>query len=220
MSIREFVSVVRNNLNSVSLDDYISSEHIYWVSISYAKMLIKREADSRKLFKNTSFFTKLPCVEMENTSISECGIDIPCKSMMKSKNKLPNSFLSNFGSLIQVFNNTKDVDFKEISTTRYKNLYNQKYKPRNTKYFWIENGYLYIPDSEIESLIVYGLFSSAEEVLNFNAEEGDCIKVLDQEFPAPDYMLSTILEATTSQILTKKKISPDADSNLNQNDKI
>ena len=54
MKIREFISIVRNSLDSITQDNYISGEMIYNIGVSYATLFMKREADSAKVFKNTS----------------------------------------------------------------------------------------------------------------------------------------------------------------------
>lgn len=217
MTIREFISLIRNSLNSVRLDDRISAEFIYHVAISNAKLLIKRDADSRRIFKNTSLFKKLDCVELEEVSIAECGISLPCKTIMRSKKPLPESYLSNYGNIIQVFNVLRDKDYRETSITSYKNLLNQKYQTKSTGRYWISDGYLYVPGSEVETLIVYGLFTDPSQVSSFNNES--CSSLLDSDFPCPDYLISAVIELTLKQISIRKSIVPDEDSNLNNNDK-
>lgn len=216
MTIREFVSIVKENLNSVSLDDTLSNEHIYWVGVNVAKLLIKRETESRKIFKNTSLFKRI-CVPMKEVSGNDCGISFPCNKIMRSEKQLPKGFLTNFGSLLLVFNINRDKDYKEMSVTAYKNLKNQKYKSRSTGYFWIENDYLYVPDSEVEMLYVLGLFTDPEELLAF--EGATCGKILDLPFPAPDYFYDVITDLTVQKISNKKRIPLDEDGNLNSNDK-
>lgn len=219
MTIREFTSLIKNTLNNVSSDSNLSEEYIYWVGVSVAKLILKREADSRKIFKNTTLFSKLSCVDLKEVDKSECGVNLPCNKIMRSKKKLPEMFLTNFGSLIQVFNLTRDLDYKETSVTQYKNISNQRYKTRDSKYFWIENDYLYIPDSNVEKVVVLGLFSSPEEVYEFNENLGECKSILDMNFPCPDYLITPVIESTINQVSTNLKINKDEDSNLNTLDK-
>ena len=221
MSIREFVATIQNSLSSSSLDDYISEEYIYNIGVAKGQLLIKRETDSRKLFKITSLFQTLPCVEMISVSSSECGIALNCSTIQRSKKKLPKTYLSNFGSLIQVFNLNRDMDYKEISPVQFKNLSLQKYKPRNSKSFWIDNDYLYIPDSEVELVMVSMLspnLSDLEEFEDLNSGS-NCSSFLDAEFPVPNYMLDIIIEATVSHIFNSKRLTKDENPNLNLNEK-
>lgn len=217
MSIREFISTIKNNLNTIPLDTRLSGEYIYFTAMNIASFLIKRETENRKIFKNTSIFYKLPCVELEEVSVVDCNFNISCKTLMRSKKPLPKAFLSNYGSVIQIFNVMRNKDYKEVSITHYKNISSQKNKARNTKYFWIENDYLYIPDSEVEILVVIGLFSNPEEVIAFNEEY--CTKLLDFTLPVPDYLLQPVTEMTLKQLSIRLQIPRDEDSNLNSLDK-
>lgn len=214
MTIREFVAIVKENLNSVSLDDTLSNEYIYLVGVNFAKLLIKRETESRKIFKNTSVFKKI-CIPMKEVNSVECGISFDCKKIMRSKKKLPKGFLTNFGSLLIISNILRDKDYKETSLTAFKNIQKQKFKSRSSGYYWLEDDFLYIPNSEVEDVIGLGLFTDPEEVLLF--ENNPCGKILDFNFPCPDYFHSTIIELTINQLLARKKIPKDEDSNLNNN---
>lgn len=216
MLIRNLISAVRQNLNSYSLDNYISGEYIYDVALSYSKLLIKRESDSGKIFKNTSFFKKIDCVEMETVPISSCSVLIPkCKTIQKSKEKLPNVYVSNYGSLMMIFNILRDKEYKEVNPIVFKNQQNQEFKPKHG-FFWIENDHLFIPNSNVEVVSILGLFS---DLFELNKKE-KCFKILEQDFPTLPYLESTIIELTTNQIINSVKIPSDEDSNINSIDKV
>lgn len=211
MLIRELISAVKHNLNSLTLDSYVSGEYIYKTALSISKLLIKRESDSRKLFKNTSNFTHIDCVEMEEMPLSDCvGISLQkCKKIMKSKKPIPEVFSSSYGSIIFVFNLDRSKDYIEVSPITYKSILNQEYKSKKKGYFWIENNHLVIPDSEVEVVSIFGLFS------NYGEATDSCGKILDKNFPTLDYLLSSVVELTTKSLVTGKQLLPDENSNLN-----
>ncbi len=213
MSIREFIATVKHNLNSSSLDTYISNEYIYNVGISISKLLIKRESDTRRLFRNTSNFKYINCIEMEEVPISECTmIAIPnCKRVMRSKVPLPSIFSSIYGSIMFVFNIDKSKDYIETNPINYKSIVSQEFKSKTKGYFWIENGYLVIPDSQIEVVTIYALFSTPIDIEGNNS----CGKILDMDFPSIEYLLSSVIDLTTQSLLTGKQLPPDENSNLN-----
>lgn len=212
MSTREFIASVRNNLNSISNDTYLSSEYIYNIGVSYAKLLIKRESDSRKIFRNTSIFKFIDCIKMKPSSISECSdVDLPCGNLMISVDKLPEIFISNYGSLLQVFSVDRSKDYIEANPGGYKNILGQRFKPKNKGYFWIRNGYLVIPDSEVE--VVSAMYLSAG-LDNTSGNTNSC-KILDQPFPCLDYLVIAVIESTTKHLLTGKQIPLDENANNN-----
>lgn len=213
MVIRDFISLVRNSLDSITTDNYISGQYIYEVATSYAKLFTKRESDSRKLFKNTSAFTFIDCLELKPSTISECtNILLPCKSVMKSVKKLPEIYLSNYGSLIMVMNLTRDKVYDEVNPISYKSVRDQKYTAKNKGYFWIQNGYIVIPDSEVEAVSVMYLGPDLEG----NATTSSSCKILDRELPVLDYLLAQVIEATVKHISTSKSITRDENANLDE----
>lgn len=215
-TIREFCSTVRGHLNSSS-DDYIPYEMIYWVGINISSLFIKRDADNRKLFKNTSLFKKLECVELE--PYEEGCIQLGgCSNMMRSVKPLPTFYQSNFGSLIKVYNLSNDVDYIEISVNKYKNIKNLPFKPRKTKYYWIEDNYLILPDSEVERVNVFGMFTDPTIISDTNLSNNSC-SILEQPFPCVDYLIGAVVEATVKQLSIMKNIPKDETINLNSNEK-
>lgn len=221
MTIRQFSSAVIEGLNSSNLDDYISEEYLYNIGLSTAKLLIKRETDSRKLFKMTSLFRSHPgCIEMETVNANSCFQDLSCKTIQKSIERLPEIFLTNFGSLIQVFSPNGDVEYKEMSPVQYRNLSFKKYKPRTVKYFWISDGYLYIPDSSVEAVNAsYLAFNFGDEDYLSSSSDSPCSSFLESEFPMPGYMESTVIQQTIELVFNRKRINPDENPNLNNNEK-
>ena len=121
-SIREFISSVRNSLDSVVQDTMLSGEHIYNVGITYASLFLKREADSKKIYKNTSGFLHIDCVDLKEVSMIECKeYKIPCSRVMRSKLPIPTPMMSSFGSIIMVYNLTGEKEYSETNIASYKN---------------------------------------------------------------------------------------------------
>lgn len=218
MTIGEFTSAINNSLNSVSLDDFLSREYIYWMGINNAKLLLKRESDQRNLFKNLNFFTKLDCVDLKEVDKADCDVKIPCNKIMRSKKKLPTSLTSKFGDIVKVYNITKDIEFTQKSAARVSYSSYSKYK-KSTYNFWIQDGYLFIPDSTVKRVLVYGIFLDPEEVKEFNGEDDSesCTSIYDTEFPVPEYLLSTVTDMTLQQVFNTKRVPKDENGNLNVN---
>jgi hypothetical protein len=216
MTIREFISAVRQTLNTLSLDNFISGEYIYNVGLSSSRFLTKRDSDARKLFSNTYMFKTIDCIEMVETDAVSCGVKIPgCKKVMKSKEPIPETFTYAFGNIIIVSNITKDKFYSESNPSYYKSISGQKYKSKENGYFWLENKHIIIPDSSVKLITVTALFSNPQELLDKNLTENNCGKILDQQFPVIPYLEDAVLKETLNTILTLRKIPKDEDSNLN-----
>lgn len=218
MKIRDFINNIKFALNANHLDTSISDEVIYNEAISIASLLLKREADSRKVFKNTSFYNTLPsCIEMIEVPVSECSVRIPCNKIRRSKKKLPKLFTGNHGTFINIYNILRTGRYIETTINQYINRSNLRYKVPNIYYFWIENDYLYIPDSDIEAVYVSGLFIDLESFIEYDNK--NCIKILDLSLPFPDYIVSLVSEQVLNKLSSNLKIVPDEKPNLNSNEK-
>jgi hypothetical protein len=210
MTIRTFISIIRNSLDSISQDNYISGEMIFNVGVSYATLFTKREADSAKVFKNTSSFKFIDCIKMKEVSAIECtDFKLPCSTIMRSVEKIPTPFLSNYGSLIQVYNLTGEKDYTETNPIAFKSLSKQKYQSKQKGYFFIKNDYLWIPDSEVEAVSAMILSPDIKKLTK------GCV-LLDEPFPVLDYLESIVIESTVKQLLTSKNIQRDENANLDE----
>jgi hypothetical protein len=217
MTTREFISLIRNDLNSVRLDDYISGESIYWKAVNFVQFFINRNLKNRKILNNSSLFSQKNCVSLELYKCDNCS-DIPFsdKGIMRSVNKLPKIFQTNFGELISVYNINNTEKFKKTTLLEYINTSKRKFQSKNS-YFYILNDYLYIPKNRIDKINISFLSFDLESVNDLSEE---CFSLLDLEFPCPSFLLSEVSEKTKESYILSKKLPSDEDSNLNQNDKV
>lgn len=219
---RQVISDVIGELNSLNIDERLSNRFILSRLKDRARVFIKQDLDSRRLFKITSIWKSIKCFEMCETDLLECGCNIPhCKFVMKSKKKLPRAFDSNYGTLIKVFTIGGGKEYVQTTISKYIDIKSREFINPNTRYFWIDDGYLYIPDSKVVEVMVMGLFENPEEVDILNEVDGaECAKPLDALFPCPGHLLDAVKKDTVT-LLAKiyKAIPEDEKPNMNSNDK-
>lgn len=226
MKNREIISDVRNGLRAASLDDWIPGKFILSKLRGFAALFIKREADDKRLFRYTELWSTIKCFEMvEDDLVNCCDISIPnCKKVMRSKHKLPELYSTRYGYLINVTSVDYDRDYIPVTPQQYKYTRSREFNDKRNRYFWIENGYLIIPDSLVEIVTVKGMFINKAEALRLNScdnsNSNDCFRFLDQDFIAPEHLLQDIKNATIMDILgTNRRLQMDELSNLNSNEK-
>lgn len=203
MTLREIISTVRNSVKALTLDDRLSNRYVYSLLLHYTNFFIKRDSDARRIFKQTHLFKTVNCFELEERPLIECSnILIPnCKTVMRSKKKLPKVYNTIYGNLLDVFSVDGSVSFTEGSPNSYSSYKSREFKPKNKGFYFIENDYLIIPDSSINAVMLRGLFVSNDEVKRLNGDEGDgCKSKLDEEFIAPDYLIADIVKSVTVDI--------------------
>jgi hypothetical protein len=216
---RKIVSDVVSSLRAENVDDRIPTRLVLSTLKDKVRMFIKQDADSRRLFRISEIWGRLKCIDMKEIDFRECGFDIPqCNLMMRSCHKLPEVFQTAYGNILKIF--TIDGRKALVSTTLdfYKDILLREFTDPNVKYFFLLDGYLYLPDCEVDAVMGYGLFKNPEEVAKFNGET--CVFPLDLPFPCPDYLLDPVKKDTKVDLLKIfKPIVVDEKANLDTNEK-
>lgn len=213
-TLRQLVSNVRSMHRILSTDSMITDRAIASEIRRISLLLIKRETNLRKLWSTDTVFTTLPCLEMIEVPISDCGNFNENLMIARSKYKLPKIAEGNYNYVIQgVYSinvlGGKGKKLKEISINRYLNLLKLPAK-KNEEYFWINNDYLYVTSSFVEKVRISALFT--EDVPNtLMYPESDCFGVnyslkdycmnpLDKSFFLPSYLEKQVLQMTSETL--------------------
>jgi hypothetical protein len=224
-TLRKMVSDIRGMNKLISTDNLITDRVIASEIRVNTQLLVKREANLRKLWATDTVFTTIPCLELVEVPISECcGYTDPCQ-VARTKFKLPRISEGNYQYLIQgVWSinamGGQGTKFKEVTINRYLNLL-QLPIIKKQQYYWIVNDYLYVSNPMLKSVRIAAFFE--EDVPNElmypeclccgNVEydlEDYCKNPLDKEYACPGYLEQQVLAMTTQKLLqTYFKIDDD-----------
>lgn len=144
---------------------------------------------------------------------------------MKSVHKLPDSYSTRFGYLLNVSSVDYDRDYIQTTPKEYKRTQTREFKDKNQRYFWIDNGYVIVPvpnDMLIfpERLTVRGMFINKAEAMRLDCNAPACVNMMDMEFIAPEHLIQDIKASVITELLnTYKRIIPDEFPNNNENQK-
>lgn len=220
-TIRKVISDVVHDLKALSVDDRFSNRHIYSKLTDKLKTLFKQDADSRRLLTISEIWKRIPCVPLCEADMIECCVDLPsCRRLMKSRFAIPEVFQTSYGNILKVMNLDASREFKQTTFPAYKDIVQREYKNPNVTYFILLEGYIYVPDSEVEEVQSFGLFKNPFEVTRIVNPEAHCLKPLDEPFPCPDYLLDIIKTAVVKELAgISLRIPQDERANLNSNEK-
>lgn len=193
---REFIYKIKNYIKESNSDTRLSNRAIWFNIYSAAKLLIDRDMNARKLFKQTNIFQTI-CVEMKEISKNLCScidIDTSCK-IYRSVDKLPKIFESIFGPIIYSvlsIDGSKEIKF----TTSFQANKKTKIKDNKNYYSFIEDGYLYTT-SEFDYVIVKGLFEENIDKYKCDYKEdennnSECNNWLDEKLFIPERLLEGV----------------------------
>jgi hypothetical protein len=213
-TLRSMVSDVRSTHKLLSTDSMITDRAIASEIRNNSLLLIKRETNLRKLWATDTIFTTIPCLEMIQVPISECGSYVDDCMIARTKLKLPKMAEGNYQYVIQgVYSinamSGKGTKFKEITVNRFINLLRLPVIKREY-YFWVSNDYLYVTNPDIQAIRLVAMFNEivSNEIMypecNCGIEptnEEYCKNPLDKEFALPGYLKSQVLDLTSQKLI-------------------
>jgi len=219
-TIGEATSRVRNVLKAVKEDAFITDRFLYSLIQKYSKLLIRRQEVADKLMQFHNLFETLPCVDLiEVDRIEACciGIKTGC-TFRRTKDKLP-AFLENARG--PVIRDVTTVDGSQSLEPTYPMLYTNMtktsgWKYNKKKYYWYQDGYIYIPDVEWESIRIEAIFDEDVSSFNCSTDVTDCRPQQEREMGIPDFLFAEIEQMALKEILTTGQIPSDgADDSQN-----
>lgn len=223
MTKRELISQIKDQLRQSNADSRLSNRFIWSLIDKHLRWLIKRENNKFHLYDMHEIFQTYKCVEViEAPTIDDCcGVKSKCK-VWRTANKLPKIYESDAGLLIKsVFSIDGSVDFMQIEINEYmrklENPTTRKYD--KGKYYYYNNGYLYLPQQEVRMIMVKAYFE--DELLN-NCESNcviNCTPKLDEIVRIPGFILGELMSFVVKDILGILQIQPDEQIDKNENRK-
>ena len=100
-TVRKLVSDVRAMHRLLSTDNMITDRAIASEIKNNTILLVKRETNLRRLWSTDTLFTTIPCLELEQVSITECCDFVDDCTIARTKLKLPRISEGNYQYLIQ-----------------------------------------------------------------------------------------------------------------------
>lgn len=226
MKNSEFVSRIINDMNSINKDAHVSRRWILSIGRQKARSYIAQKYADGTLFGEESLYTHINCMEMERVRKIDCCFDEfkLCRILMRSKKRLPDMIYTRIGpAIIKVSNIMDDIIFTSISLRKYANNKERKYGNIDQYYYYVNDGYIYIPDINIEAINVDLITldrKAALELGGCGTEKDDpCISQWDYDFVCPDKLLEYVVSETLRETITKLQIPTDENPDMDINKK-
>lgn len=223
-TVGEIISRVRGSLKEVTDDSAYSNRFLYSTFMTYAKQLIKQDADSGRIYEMSDIWEPI-CVEMEPVSSLYCNCQfLPYNcTVYRSKLKLPN-FLQSSDGVIYRWISTPDLSKDFVLVTPYQFHNKTKIKYNREKYAFIHDQYLYTPKDTFPVLTVSALFEGDLSMFTCNPTEdrvsqGSCATKLGQKIMLPSYLEAAVIKMTLGELVPTTQLAKDELPNNNSNQK-
>lgn len=220
----EFASRVVNDLNSLNKDAHISRRWILSIGRTKVESYVAQRWDDGSLWGDYSLLTRITCIRMiEVNKIDCCDASFElCGILMRSEKRLPGLLFGSLGPLIVEVSNVDGTMFFSYATLKsYRIRSKRKYADKGKKYFYIHDGYLYIPDVHIELVNVLYFTVKVREAKRLSAcdDKQDCVSEWEYEFISPIKLIEHIVSETVREASMKIQIPTDENPNMDLNQK-
>jgi len=216
----QVASRIISTLKSNSKDGRLSRRLVLSVAESKAKFLISQKLNDKSLHREQNLYQTVSCIEMVTEDVVKCPIIEfrRCDSLQRSKLKLPELIHSRYGhSLKEVLSVDENTPFISITPAQYR-LNKSRSLKRKENYFYVKDGYLYLPDSEVQSVTLIVITQDLYDLYTISeCKNGDCKSAWDYEFICPDKLLEVVIQETIKELSITKQIQEDVNPNLNGN---
>lgn len=220
-TLRSAISDINNELASVDLDSRFSYRFIASKLRGKIETIFRQDSTDRNILTINEIWKPLHCIQLQDADSNTCSTYYEyCDCLKKSVKKIPSVYHTKFGNLIKIMTVDRSIEFKQIKPFEYKDIARREFRSNRIKYYWIEEGYLYLPDCTIEEVIGYGVFKDSQEADLFNGDIGPCYLPLDSTLLVPDYILDVAKQAISTELAQiNKRLVQDNNPNLNTNEK-
>lgn len=223
MTNGELVSRVVNDIRALNKDEHVSRRYILYIARNKARHYLSQKLRDRSLFREDNLYRTIRCFGLSKEDVVRCDIVEfkRCKNLMRSRNKLPELIHSRYGNtVLSVTTVDGETSFLPITLSNYRLKNKRRFsKFGNQNYYYINDRYLYLPDSTVEVVDVTLLTLNEEDVeeLSDCTTCNECKPTWDREFICSDKMIEIVIQETLQEVLsTFKQIIPDENPNLSQ----
>lgn len=209
----ELVDLIINQARDNNVDAVPPRRYILRMARTSSINLIAQKLLERTLFRESSLYTTLECIQLEKSEIINCPLIYlrRCQTLMKSLKPIPRPIFSRLGASIK---NMRSVDggfeFSIGYDSQIRRDKKRKYNYSKEVFVYLgSDGYLYIPDEEIYHLSL--------DLITIETEKCDCDdnckSAWDYEFIVPDRFLKVVVDETVQKILLRKQTPEDINPN-------
>ena len=217
---KDLVSRIQSLLKGTSKDGRIPRRLILKTAESKAKFLISQKLNDRSLYREQNLYQTISCIELIDIDLIKCPIIEfrLCRAIKRSKLKLPELIHSKYGnSLKELLSLDGRFSFSPTTPSQFRLNKNRTLKTK-TNYFYVQDGYLYLPDSEVDMVDIVVLTTDLYELEQCSScSENKCKSAWDFEFICPDKLLEVVIQETIKEISLNKQVREDVNPNLNEN---
>lgn len=225
MKNKDFVARVVNGIKALSKDAHISRRYILSIGKTKAKFLMSQKLDELSLNREDDLISQVQCFRLKREDVISCDIVEfrTCKDLMKSVHRIPETIFGKVGAgILKVTNIDGTVSYSYSTPNAITNKSKRRYGDKvNQNFYYIRDGYLYLPNStnELVNIDILAINQAEVEEVSECSQCQECTSAWDSNFICPDRFVDLVLRETIQEVATIYRSSvadenPNLDSNI------
>lgn len=218
-TLAEITYDIREAIKEYTDDSEIDDRYIhYLINIKRAKYLKQRLDQLGRKFNNRTLQTF--CLGTEEVSINECGLDLECDTILRTKRKLPDFLQLTDKDAIERIAPSNRLSKKFNLIPKEKAAYlSNAYHPNKIKTYLHNDGYLYFiggDDIFLECVSITGVFENPLDLVDYSnccdcddQTNTSCIDIDNIEYPLQIELIDMVREDIVKDLLRTKQIPED-----------
>lgn len=222
MNLQKIIYDIREGVKAYTDDSNISDRYItYLYNIKRAKYLRQDLNDSRKTTDISIVQTF--CLELEYVSMNQCGLELECDRILRTKRPIPNPLELHTKVAITVVKPTNRISLPFNFVSKEKALYSKHSPYKNSIFAFLDTDkYIYVLSESntvgmMESITISGVFEDPLELRSYSACCGQvqtaCYDDATTDYPLQAHLIDLIKFEIVNELLGKFKIPEDKNNN-------
>lgn len=218
-TLRDIISEIATDAKALTLDDKISFRYLLSKFLGKLEYFLRLEARSREFSKTQNLWKPVgDHVKFIDVPVGSCSFIDRCNNLKRSEIKIPEALNTNYGLLIKVLTVDRRYEYKFISSETFRDYATREYGSNLVRACYLENGYIYIPNTTVEKLLVLIIPKDLCSIDKLNGVIGDCATPLDCIVTYPDYLVTLAKQEVLKELFGGYKHEvQDEKSNDNSN---
>lgn len=216
--LKQIISDLATDLKAIHLDDRLSNRFLISKFRDKVQNFLRQDARSRELLKDNTVWKSITCIALEDVDPIGCGCGPKCNILKRTTVKIPEAYNTNYGQLIKVLLVDFTKEFSPIQRNAYADYANREYS-KVIRVYWVENGYIYIPNLDIDNITVLILAKDPLQVDKLNGLVSECTSPLEADINYPDYLITLAKKEVLTELAGEKPIVSDEKGDDNTNRK-
>lgn len=227
MTENEIIYDVREAIGQLQDDSDISDKYIIYLFNLKRSKYLRNDLNNLQKTVDLTILQTL-CLELEEVNVNECGLDLDCETIMRTKKPLPKLLeLHLKSSIINVKPSGRlNIPFNFVTKERAVHFKHSPFK-RNVFVFLDNDNRLYLVSENeaiklLECITVTAIFENPTDLQNYTnccgctAQTSPCYKPDETEYPIQSHHVDNIREEVVQMLVRKLQIPEDRQNNSDE----